>query len=413
MTRCWARFVARLTVPGLLTLSCAAVSSCLLSSCANTPSAVPLQAPPPPVSDVSPTPEPTPPAATKAPTIVSASFGQIDNQAVELYTLSNRNGLVMKVSTFGAAITEFHVPDRHGKLADIVLGFDTLDGYLNDTTFMGAIVGRLANRLRNAKFTLEGREFKLATNSGAHHMHGGVRGFNKVVWSAEPLESAQGPSLKLTYVSKDGEEGYPGTVTAKVTYTLTHENEFRVEMEATTDKVTLVNLAQHTYWNLGGHDSGTILDHELTLYADRYTPGDPVVPTGAVRSVKSTPFDFSAPKPIGKDLKAAGGDPVGYDHNFLVNGDPNALRPVARLRDPKSGRVLFLESDQPAVQFYSGNFLNGSSQGKGTKYIQYAGLCLETQKVPNAVNLPAWREDVILKPGQTYRHTMLFHLSNE
>ena len=193
-----------------------------------------------------------------------------------------------------------------------------------------------------------------------------------MVWSATAVDTAEGPSLELTYVSKDGEEGYPGTVTAKTVYTLTNDNELKVEMQATTDKTTLVNMAHHSYWNLGGHNSGTILDHELTLYADQYTPGTPMVPDGRIQPVKGTPFDFTAAKPIGKDLKQAGGTPIGYDHNFVVNGEPNQLRPVARLKDPKSGRVMTVSADQPGVQFYTGNFLDGSTKGKGTTYVQYA-----------------------------------------
>ncbi|HEY3496893.1 MAG TPA: aldose epimerase family protein, partial [Polyangiaceae bacterium] len=219
--------------------------------------------------------------------------------------------------------------------------------------------------------------------------------------------------LRFRYVSKDGEEGYPGTVTAQTTYTLTNQNELRVEMVATTDKTTLVNMAHHSYWNLGGHASGTIEDHELSLQATEYTPGDPMVPTGQVRKVAGTPFDFTSAKPVGKDLAKTGGNPVGYDHNFVVSGEAHRLRPVARLKDPKSGRVLTLEADQPGVQFYSGNFLDGSLTGKGAKYVKHAGLCLETQKFPNSINVPAWQNEVILEPGQTYKHLMIHRFSAE
>ena len=224
---------------------------------------------------------------------------------------------------------------------------------------------------------------------------------------------SHGPAIRLTYVSKDGEEGYPGTVSASVVYTLTDENEFRVDMAATTDSTTLVNLAQHTYWNLGGIASGTILDAELTLHADKFTPGDPMVPSGAIESVRGTPFDFTSPKPIGRDLEKAGGTPVGYDANWVVDGDPHAMRPVAKVKDPKSGRVMTLTADQPGVQFYSGNFLDGSLEGKGVVYQKHAALCLETQVFPNAINVPAWQKDVILRPGQTYRHTMVHKLTAE
>jgi aldose 1-epimerase len=202
-------------------------------------------------------------------------------------------------------------------------------------------------------------------------------------------------------------------VTATTVYTLTNQDELRVEMRATTDRTTLVNMAHHSYWNLAGHDSGTILDHELTLYADRYTPGTPMVPDGRVLAVAATPFDFTTARRIGRDLSAAGGSPPGYDHNFVVNGEPNRLRPVARLRDPKSGRVMDVTADQPGVQFYTGNFLDGSHQGKGAAYVQYAGLCLETQAFPNAINVPAWQDQVILEPGQSYRHVMVHAFSVE
>lgn len=379
------------------------------------PVAEPLPAAPvPPVAASAAAPAATAvPAPAKAPAITQADYGKLDAQPVELYTLTNANGLVLKVMTYGAIITELHVPDRAGKLADVVVGFEKLEGYLPDCQFFGATVGRVANRIRSGKFKLGGKDYALAVNDKGHHLHGGTKGWDKVVWTAEPLDTPDGPSIRLSYVSADGEEGYPGTVSAKTTYTLTNDNALRVDMEAMTDKTTLVNMAHHSYWNLGGHDSGTILDHELTLFADAYTPGDPVVPTGAVKPVKGTPFDFTTPKTIGKDLKATGGNPGGYDHNFVVKGDPNQLRPVARLKDPKTGRVLTLEANQPGVQFYSGNFLDGSKTGKGATYAQHAGVCLETQKFPNAINVPAWREQVLLEPERVYRHTMIHRFSAE
>jgi aldose 1-epimerase len=305
------------------------------------------------------------------------------------------------------------VPDRAGTLADVVLGFDDLDGYRKGTAYFGAIVGRVANRIMNASFELEGQRYSLAANDRPHHLHGGRTGWDKVIWNARPVDTADGPALELIYVSKDGEEGYPGTVTARTVYTLTNKNELKVEMDATTDKTTLVNMAHHSYWNLGGYNSGTILDHELMLNADQYTPGTPMVPDGRVVSVKGTPFDFTSVKAVGRDLKQTGGKPIGYDHNFVVNGPPTQLRPVARLRDPKSGRVMTVAADQPGVQFYTGNFLDGSAKGKGATYGQYAALCLETQKFPNAINVPAWRDQVILRPGQMYRHLMVHTFSVE
>jgi aldose 1-epimerase len=357
--------------------------------------------------------------ATAAPTaperapIERVDWGQSDGQEVALYTLKNAHGLVLKVTNYGATVTELHVPDKQGKLADVVLGFSELAGYQKGTAYFGAIVGRVANRIRGAKFKLEGKTYELAANDGKNHLHGGVKGFDKVVWSAEPRDTPSGPALALTYESKDGEEGYAGTLTARVTYTLTEQDELKVEMQATSDKTTIVNLAHHGYWNLAGHDSGPILGQELTLFADRYTPGDPQIPTGVIKPVKGTPYDFTTPKLVGKDLEAVGGKPLGYDHNWVVNGDAHALRPVARLRDPKSGRVLTLEADQPGVQFYSGNFLDGNVQGKGTTYQQYAGLCLETQRFPNSINVPAWQSEVVLKPGQTYQHTMIHRFTVE
>lgn len=352
--------------------------------------------------------------ASKQAAILKAPYGKLEAKDVELYTLTNANGLVMKVTNYGAIITELHVPDKAGNLADIVLGFDTLDGYVKGSPYFGATVGRVANRIRNSKFKLDGKEYTLPVSDKPHHLHGGNKGWDKVVWTAETSETPDGPQIRFTYLSPDGEEGYPGAATARATYTLTNQNELRVNMEATTDKPTIVNMAHHSYWNLGGHASGPIVDHELTLFADQYTPGDPMVPTGASKAVKGTPFDFTQPKPIGKDLKAAGGKPIGYDHNFVVNGDAALLRPVARLRDPKSGRVMTIEADQPGIQFYSGNFLDGTKAGKGgTAYAQYTGLCLETQKFPNAINVPAWKDQVILKPGQTYKHTMIHRFTTE
>lgn len=359
--------------------------------------------------------KPTPTTATvpAAPAISVAPFGNVDDTPVQLFTLTNKNGLVAKITNYGAIVTELHVPDRNGTLADIVLGFETLDAYVKGNPYFGAIVGRVANRIRNAEFTLEGKHYTLDANDKPHHLHGGKKGWDKVVWTAIPSDTVDGPRLELTYVSKDGEEGYPGTVNAKTVYTLTHDNELKVEMEATTDKTTLVNMAHHSYWNLGGHNSGTIFDHELTLYADNYTPGTPMVPDGRIHPVKGTPFDFTSAKAIGKELKQTGGTPIGYDHNFIINGVPNQLRPVARLKDPRSGRVMTVSADQPGVQFYTGNFLDGSVNGKGATYVQYAALCLETQKFPNAINVPSWRDQVILRPGEVYRHVMVHRFSAE
>jgi aldose 1-epimerase len=353
---------------------------------------------------------PAPEVVAKAATIASAPWGSVDGKEVALYTLTNEHGLFMKVATYGGIITELHVPDRNGQLADIVLGFDSLDEYRKSSPYFGAIIGRVANRIAGATFRLGSKRYALAKNNGKNSLHGGNRGWDKVLWSARPEITPSGPSLELTYTSKAGEEGYPGTVNATVTYTLSNQNELRVEMSASTDETTLINMAQHTYWNLAGHDSGTVLEQELTINAHHYTPNDPHSQTtnGEVRPVKGTPFDFSAAKAIGKDILAAGGNPIGFDGNWIVDGDPLTLRTVARARDPKSGRVLTVVGDQPGLQFYSGNYLDGSVHGKGgAVYRQYDGFCLETQKFPNSINVPAWKEAVILKPGETYRSTMI------
>ena len=339
--------------------------------------------------------------------ITKTPFGEIDDRAVDLYTLTNANGLVLEVITYGAIVRRLEVPDRHGKLADVVLGFDDLASYTASSPYFGAICGRCSNRIRAGRFELDGRSYQLPVNDGPDHLHGG-RGWDKVVWTAEAMETAAGPAVRLSYVSRDGEGGYPGTVTASCVYTLTKKDELSVEMQAATDHVTLVNMVHHSYWNLGGAGSGPITDHELTLHARAYTPGDPVVPTGRIEGVRNTPFDFSAGKPIGRDLAAVGGDPVGYDHNFVVDGAAGELRPIARLAHPGSGRVLTIEADQPGVQFYCGKVLDGSLRGKGGKaYAQYGGLCLESQAFPNSVNIPAWRNQVILTADRTYKHLMI------
>jgi aldose 1-epimerase len=353
----------------------------------------------------------SPGAASTYRAIAEDPYGTVNGREVKLYTLTNKHGLVAKITNYGGIVTELHAPDKAGKLADIVLGYSRLEDYLHGSPYFGAVIGRVANRIKDAQFSLDGRTFKVGANNGKHMLHGGKVGWDKVVWAAQARATENGPLLELTYVSKDGEEGFPGSVTAHNTYTLTNDDELKVEMDATTDKTTVLNMAHHTYWNLGGHDSGLITGDELTLFADRYTPGDPI-PDGKVQVVKGTAFDFTTPKPIGKDLKAAGGSPVGFDSNWIVNGDAHTFRPVARLKNPQSGRVLELYADQPGVQFYSGNFLDGSNKGKGgVAYQQYAGLCLESQKFPNSINVPAWRDEVILKPGATYRHSMLFKFS--
>jgi aldose 1-epimerase len=396
----------------------------LLPACSGSQPAAPAAAAP---SEAAPAAAPVAAATPAAPSeakdakadkaIAEAAYGSVGGKEVKLYTLKNKNGLVLKVTNYGCIVTELHTPDKAGKMGDIVLGYDKLDDYVKATPYFGAVIGRVANRIKNAQFSLEGKTIKLEANNDKNALHGGKVGWDKVIWAAEPSETADGPSIKFTYVSKDGDEHYPGTVTAHNTYTLTNNNEFKVEMDATTDKTTIVSMAHHTYWNLGGQDASPITGEELTLFADQYTPGpnatDPV-PDGKLKAVKGTPFDFTAPKLIGKELKEAGGKPIGYDANFVVKGDPHTLRPAAKLKDPKSGRVLELSADQPGVQFYTGNFLDGSNKGKGgVVYQQYTGICLESQKFPNSINVPAWKDEVILKPGATYKHTMIHKLSAE
>src|SRR5450432_141823 len=355
-------------------------------------------------------------AAVGSGQITEAPWGMVSGKEITLFTLSNENGLVMKVANYGGVITQLVVPDRNGKLADIVLGFDDVASYEKSSPYFGAVIGRVANRISDASFTLEGNKHQLAANNGTSSLHGGGKGWDKVVWNAEASQTSEGPSLLLTYTSADGEEGYPGTVQASNRYTLTDGNVLKVEMEATTDRVTVVNMAHHTYWNLAGHDSGTVGDQELQIHARKYTPADQLSLTvsGDVAPVAGTPFDFTIAKAIGKDLLAAGGEPVGFDTNWVVDGVSHALRPVAQARDPESGRVLTVTGDQPGVQFYSGNFLDGSIHGKaGTQYPQYIGFCLETQAFPNSINVPAWRDSVILKPGQLYKSTMLIAFTTE
>jgi aldose 1-epimerase len=348
--------------------------------------------------------------------IQQSVWGEVDGKPVTLFTLRNKNGLLVKIANYGGIITELDVPDRTGALGDIVLGFDDVTSYVKSSPYFGAIIGRIANRISGAQFQLDGVSYQLAANNGKNSLHGGLKGWDKVIWDAKAFDTSNGPSLQLSYTSKDGEEGFPGTVKATNTYTLTNANELKVEMRAETDRLTVVNMAHHSYFNLAGHAAGTVLEQVLKLNASSYTPNDPALHTvaGQVEPVTGTPFDFTKPKPIGQDLKAAGGDPIGFDSNWIVDGPSQELRDVAEVKDPHSGRVLKLKADQPGVQFYSGNYLDGTLLGKGAnKYPQYAGFCLETQRFPNAINVPAWRDQVLLKPGKPYTSTMIFSFSTE
>jgi aldose 1-epimerase len=310
-----------------------------------------------------------------------------------------------------------HVPDRDGKFADVALGFDNLEGYLKGHPFFGANAGRSANRIAKGKFTLDGKEYTLATNNGPNHLHGGKEGFDKKVWKAAVLEASP-PRIQLSYTSRDMEEGYPGNLSVTVTYTLTNDNELRIDFAATTDKPTLCNLAHHSYFNLGGHSSGDILGHEVQVFAKHYTPtDDTLIPTGKIEPVAGTPFDFTEPTAIGKRIKEIKAEPVGYDMNFVLDapaGPPPDL--AARVTEPKSGRVMEVYTTEPGLQFYTGNFLDGSNVGKGgAAYKQYNGFCMEAQKFPDSINKPDWkdRSDPVLRPGQEYRQTTIYKFSTK
>jgi aldose 1-epimerase len=337
------------------------------------------------------------------------AFGKADGKPVELYTLTNAKGMKAQIMTYGATLTGLWVPDRDGKLADVVLGFDDLQGYLKGHPFFGSTVGRVANRIAKGKFTLDGREYKLFVNNGPNTLHGGKKGFDKVIWTAAPVK---GNAVKFTYKSSDGEEGYPGNLTASVTYTLTDDNELRLDYEATADKATPVNLTNHSYFNLAGQGSGTILGHELTLEADKYTPpDDTLIPTGEIKAVKGTPLDFTTPHTIGERIDQLKDKTGGYDHNFVLNGGGKKLAPAARVREPKSGRVMEVLTTEPGVQLYTGNFLDGKLQGKGgAAYPKHGALCLETQHFPDSVNHANF-PSTILRPGATFRSTTVYKFS--
>ena len=336
-------------------------------------------------------------------------------QQVTLFTLINKNNVVLKCIEYGAIITEIHVPDKDGKFADVVLGFDKLEGYLKGHPYFGTNAGRCANRIANAKFKLDGKEFTVTKPDpdSMHTLHGGKSGFDKKVWKGEPFLGATGPGVKFMYTSPDGEEGYPGKLTVSVTYTLTDTNELVIDYRATTDKTTICNLAHHSYFNLAGHNSGTVLEQELEVGAKNYTPSDDtMIPTGKVAPVADTPFDFTKTKGMGKDLEKAGGKPVGFDLNYVLDkGQTSQPQFAARVTDPKTWRTLEVLTTEPGLQFYTGNFLDGTNTGKGgAVYKQYTGFCLEPQKFPDSVNKPEWKDksDVVLKPGETYKQTTIY-----
>jgi aldose 1-epimerase len=334
--------------------------------------------------------------------VQTSVFGKLpDGTTVDLYALTNANGLTARITTYGTIITQLHVPDRRGELGDIVLGFDNLEQYLRRHPYFGCTVGRVANRIAKGRFTLDGKNYALATNNGPNHLHGGLRGFDKMVWKAEPQAGA---AVKFTYSSPDGEEDYPGTLAVAVTMTLTDANELRLDYCATTDKPTPVNLTNHSYFNLAGE--GSALDHELMIAADHYTPSDSaLIPTGDIKPVKDTPLDFTTPQPIGSRFAQLHTNPVGYDDNYVLNAGGKDLALAAHVYEPGSGRLMEVHTTQPGVQFYTANFLDGSLTGKrGVVYRQHTAFCLETQHFPDSVNQPTF-PSVILRPGQTYRHS--------
>jgi aldose 1-epimerase len=337
-------------------------------------------------------------------------------EPVDLYTLTNSQGASVKIASLGGAVVAINVPDRARTFGDVVLGFDTLDGYLARHPFFGVLVGRYGNRIGKGTFTLDGKTYTLAKNNGENALHGGVKGFDKYVWKTREVPSPKGLALELTHVSPDGDEGYPGTLSVTVRYTWTDDNTLRIDYTATTDKPTVVNLTNHSYFNLGGSATPTIGTHVLTLLADRFTPVDKgLIPTGELRSVAGTPFDFQKPRAIGAGIDADdeqikfGG---GYDQNFVFKQPPNgSVRFVGRATEPQSGRVLELSTTEPGVQFYTGNFLDGSIKGKGgVSYVKRSGFCLETQHYPDSPNKPNF-PSVVLRPGETYKTTTVYAFS--
>ncbi len=340
-------------------------------------------------------------------------FGKTPNgTAVEAFTLTNTHGVEVRAINYGGIIVSLRVPDRAGRLDDVVLGYDSLDGYLRDSPYFGAIVGRYGNRIAKGRFVLDGTTYRLATNNGPNHLHGGVKGFDKVVWQAEPFRSDSGVGVAFTHVSPDGDEGYPGTLTARVRYTLTDHDELIVDYDATTDKATPVNLTQHSYFNLAGDRRRDILDHELWINADSFTPVDStLIPTGEIAPVEGTPLDFRTPMTIGarigtdnQQLRFGGG----YDHNFVLRREGLGLGHAARVVEPATGRTLDIYTTEPGLQFYSGNFLDGSITGKsGHVYRHRFGFCLETQHYPDSPNHPQF-PSTIVRPGDEYRSRTVF-----
>jgi aldose 1-epimerase len=356
---------------------------------------------------------PNPASPASPPNTVRAPFGMLpDGTPVEIFTLTNAHGVEVRAMTYGGIIVSLRVPDRDGRMADIVLGHGDAASYAkNNSPYFGAIIGRYGNRIAKGRFTLDGATYALATNNGPNHLHGGIKGFDKVVWRGEPLKDG----VAFTYTSRDGEEGYPGTLSVRVTYTLNDRDELSIAYEATTDKTTVVNLTQHTYFNLAGQGARDVLGHQLTLDATRYTPVDAtLIPTGELAPVEGTPFDFRRPTPLGThinddhpQIKNGGG----FDHNFVLTRTQDGLQHAARVVDPESGRVLDVATTEPGVQLYTGNFLDGTITGKeGRVYTKRTGFCLETQHYPDSPNQPSF-PSTTLRAGQSYRSRTVWTFS--
>lgn len=340
----------------------------------------------------------------------SKMFGKTpDGKTVQQFTLSNANGMMVKIINYGATVTDLLVPDSTGKATDVVLGFDNLDGYLHNTSYFGCIVGRYANRIAKGKFKLGGKTYSLAKNDNGNHLHGGIVGFDKVIWQATPIRVKDGTALFMAYTSNNGEEGYPGTLKVFVTYTLTNNNELKIGYEATTDKPTPVNVTHHSYFNLAGAGTGDILQHQMMINADKFTAVDQhLIPTGVLQNVTGTSLDFTSPHTIGERIADIEG---GYDHNFVLRKTSDSLSLAARVYEPTSGRIMEVYTTEPGLQFYSGNFLDGNTIGKGnTAYKKHFGFCLEAQHYPDSPNHPKF-PSVILKPGKTYRQTTIYKFS--
>lgn len=342
--------------------------------------------------------------------ITEKPFGNYEGQAITEYTITNAKGMQLSIINYGGTITKLMAPDKNGKMGDVVLGYDSLSGYLQrGNPYFGALIGRYGNRIGNAKFTLDGQTYTLDKSDGRNSLHGGFKGYDKVVWTAEK----QGDnSLKLTYHSKDGEGGYPGNLDVTVVYTLEADNAVKIDYTATTDKATPVNLTNHAYYNLSAGIDSTILNEELQINADKYTPVDAgLIPTGEIADVKGTPFDFTSSKPIGRDIEQVKG---GYDHNWVLNKSGNELSKAATVYDPTSGRVMEVYTTEPGIQFYTGNFLNGTLKNTkgGAKYVKHASICLETQHFPDSPNKPNF-PSTILKPGETYKSTTVYKFSSK